>query len=246
MAVLQLGLAGGRTVAEVLADARAGKPLTAGEWRMLAFYSFGTDEQRLVSDTDLPGVLAQLALAAPAADADTSTRLWLKAVAASDEGKGLKPDAALRERVAKVLADPAPGAPPCRRAGQRIRRDRARADGRRQRRACAAGGQLRRRPAPPGGRHRPVAWRPHLGPDRPHRAGPPGAAARQRQAGAAGRPGGRGQGPRGTRRPRDHRRLRAPGRDHRRRLCAGPGRPVGRQRCACSSPTWPAATRLIT
>ncbi|MBT9488506.1 MAG: thioredoxin family protein [Rubrivivax sp.] len=107
MAVLQLGLAGGRTVAEVLADARAGKPLTAGEWRMLAFYSFGTDEQRLVSDTDLPGVLAQLALAAPAADADTSTRLWLKAVAASDEGKGLKADAALRERVAKVLADPA-------------------------------------------------------------------------------------------------------------------------------------------
>ena len=107
MAVLQLGLAGGRTVAEVLADARAGKPLAAGEWRMLAFYSFGTDEQRLVSDNDLPGVLAQLALAAPAADADTSTRLWLKAVAASDEGKGLKADAALRERVAKVLADPA-------------------------------------------------------------------------------------------------------------------------------------------
>jgi thioredoxin-like negative regulator of GroEL len=107
MAVLQQGMAGGRAVAEVLADARAGKALTAGEWRMLAFYSWATDEQRLVSRADLPALMAQLAVAAPAADPDTATRLWLKAVAASDEGKGLKADAALRERVQRVLADPA-------------------------------------------------------------------------------------------------------------------------------------------
>ena len=107
MAVLQLGMAGGRPVGDVLADARAGKPLSAGEWRMLAFYSWGTDEQRLVPADQLPALLAQLAPAAPAADPDTSTRLWLKAVAASDEGKGLKADAALRERVQRVLADAA-------------------------------------------------------------------------------------------------------------------------------------------
>jgi hypothetical protein len=34
-------------------------------------------------------------------------RLWLKALAASDDGKGLKPDAALRQRVQRVLSEPA-------------------------------------------------------------------------------------------------------------------------------------------
>lgn len=56
---------------------------------------------------DVPGLLAQLALASPAADTETTTRLWLKALAASDDGKGVKPDAALRERVLRVVTDPA-------------------------------------------------------------------------------------------------------------------------------------------
>ena len=107
MAVLQLGMAGGRPVPAVLADARAGKALSAGEWRMLAFYSWETDEQRLVAEADLPALLGQLARAAPAGDPDTATRLWLKALAASDDGKGIKADDALRRRVAAVLADPA-------------------------------------------------------------------------------------------------------------------------------------------
>ena len=107
MAVLQLGMSGGRPVKDVLADARAGKPLSAGEWRLLAFYSWETDDQSLLPKAEIPGVLAQLAVTAPAADPDLSTRLWLKAVAASDDGKGLKSDAALRERVQRVLVDPA-------------------------------------------------------------------------------------------------------------------------------------------
>lgn len=107
MAVLQLGMAGGRPVKDVLADARAGKPLGDNEWRMLAFYSWDTDQERLLTEAELPDVLAQLARGAAGADADVSTRLWLKAVAASDDGKGLKADAALRARVAAVLADPA-------------------------------------------------------------------------------------------------------------------------------------------
>jgi thioredoxin-related protein len=107
MAVLQLGLSGGRPVKDVLADARAGKPLPAGAWRMLAFYSWDTDQDSLVSEAELPDLLAELARKAPAAEADVSTRLWLKAVAASDDGKGLKADAALRARVAAVLSDAA-------------------------------------------------------------------------------------------------------------------------------------------
>jgi thiol-disulfide isomerase/thioredoxin len=109
LAVLQQGLAGGRPVKAVLADALAGKPLAAGDWRMLAFYSWETDEQQLVPKAEVAGTLVRLAAASPSGNADpeTTTRLWLKALGASDEGKGVKPDAALRERVMRVLGDPA-------------------------------------------------------------------------------------------------------------------------------------------
>ncbi len=106
MAVLQGALAGGRPAQAVLADALAGKTLPAGDWRMLAFYSWETGEAQLVPKADTASTLARLAVASPAGDPETTTRLWLKALAASDDGKGLKPDAALRERVLQVLADP--------------------------------------------------------------------------------------------------------------------------------------------
>jgi thiol-disulfide isomerase/thioredoxin len=107
LSILQLGLNGGRPVKTVLADALAGKPLTAGDWRSLAFYGWEIDEQQVVPKSELPGVLTRLAAASPAADGETTNRLWLKALAASDDGQGVKPDAALRERVLRVLADPA-------------------------------------------------------------------------------------------------------------------------------------------
>ena len=106
MQVLQLGLAGGRTVKAVLADARAGKPVSASEWRMLAFYAWDIDEAQMVTEAERPALLAQLAAGCPASEADSATRLLLKGLAESDEGKGIKPDAALRERVRKLLADP--------------------------------------------------------------------------------------------------------------------------------------------
>ena len=111
MAVLQSGLSGGRPLKAVLDDALLGKALAAGDWKMLAFYSWETSEEQLVPKAEIPGTLVRLALASPAAgpaaDSETTTRLWLKALAASDDGKGVKPDAALRERVLRVLADPA-------------------------------------------------------------------------------------------------------------------------------------------
>jgi thioredoxin-related protein len=107
LSLLEAGLSGGRPIAAVLADARAGKSLPANEWRMLAFHSWAVDDSGLVRQGDVPGVLAELASKSPAGDGETTTRLWLKALAASDDGKGLKPDAALAQRVARVLADPA-------------------------------------------------------------------------------------------------------------------------------------------
>ena len=105
--VLQLGLAGGRPVADVLADAKAGKKLSANEWRLLGFYSWETGESQLVPAAELPALLAQLAAASQGLDAETTTRLWLKALSASNEGKGLKADAKLAELVRNVLASPA-------------------------------------------------------------------------------------------------------------------------------------------
>lgn len=107
MAVLQSGLSGGRPLKAVLADALDGKTLPANDWRMLAFYSWETSEEQLVPKAEVSGTLVRLAAASPAADTETTTRLWLKALAASDDGKGVKPDAALRDRVLRVLADPA-------------------------------------------------------------------------------------------------------------------------------------------
>ena len=107
MNVLQLGLAGGRPVKAVLAEARAGKPVSGPEWRMLAYYGWDIDEAQLVPAAERPALLAQLSAACPASEAESATRLLLKALAESDDGKGLKPDAALRERVRKLLADPA-------------------------------------------------------------------------------------------------------------------------------------------
>jgi len=106
MRVLQLGLAGGRPVKAVLADARGGKALSANEWRMLAFYSWDTDEAQLVSAEQRPGLLAQLSSACPASESGSATRLMLKALADSDDGKGVKADDALRERVRGWLANP--------------------------------------------------------------------------------------------------------------------------------------------
>ncbi|MFY7974093.1 MAG: thioredoxin family protein [Rubrivivax sp.] len=115
--LLQLGLAGGRGVRAVLADARADKPLSAGDWRLLAFFSWETDasdEQRiLVPKAERSALLARLAARAdsqPVAGAEVATRLWLKAIAARGEGDvakaGWTPDATLTARVEKLLADP--------------------------------------------------------------------------------------------------------------------------------------------
>ena len=106
MAALQLGLSGGRPVKAVLADALAGKAVSGPEWRLLAFYGWDIDEGQLVSAAERPGLLAQLSAACPATEAPSATRLLLKALAESDDGRGIKPDAGLRARVQKLVANP--------------------------------------------------------------------------------------------------------------------------------------------
>jgi thiol-disulfide isomerase/thioredoxin len=113
LGVLALAMNATRPVKETLkaaleggAPAKAAR-LTANDWRMLADYSWDTDEQQLIAERDLPATLGKLAAAAPAGDA--GRRLALKAlVAAADPDADKQPGlnkAAARKRVAALLAD---------------------------------------------------------------------------------------------------------------------------------------------
>jgi len=103
MTVLQLGLSSGRPVKAVLADAKAGKKLSANEWRLLGFYGWETDEQQLLPTDQRATTLAHLARASEGVDAEATTRLWLKSIGTMSEGRAADP--AQLPRLRAVLAD---------------------------------------------------------------------------------------------------------------------------------------------
>lgn len=112
--VLTLGMNSARPVATTLKTALAdGKGLNADDWRMLAWYSFDTDDQQLVAKAKVPATLERLAARCPADFADTRARLVLKtAAAAVPEAKGPPPLPAFDRKAAlaqveRVLASPA-------------------------------------------------------------------------------------------------------------------------------------------
>ena len=77
--VLTLGMNAQRPVKDVLAQARTdAKGLSANDWRLLAFYSWDTDQQQLVPKGGVPALLKQLADACPADQGETATRLRLQ------------------------------------------------------------------------------------------------------------------------------------------------------------------------
>jgi thiol-disulfide isomerase/thioredoxin len=115
MAALQAALAHGRPIAELLQDAKQGKPLSAQAWQALAYYSWETDDTKLIAPEALASTLALLArgsekpsdaavegavggaaggasrgagMAAPPFASATSTRLWLKSIAAQGDALG--------------------------------------------------------------------------------------------------------------------------------------------------------------
>lgn len=105
--VLDLGMNAARPVKALVADALGAKPtLRPDDWRLLAYYSWDTDEKVITGET--AQTLAKLAAACPPELEATATRLRLKAYVAADEKQPLPAvDAASRERVLAALADPA-------------------------------------------------------------------------------------------------------------------------------------------
>lgn len=107
--VLALGLGAARPIKEVLAQAQAApSQLSAEDWRLLAYYSWDTDEQQLPPKTRLAATLQHLAQACPPDQVEAGTRLMLKALiaqAGAEPAPKRRPPAAVRERVLAVLAD---------------------------------------------------------------------------------------------------------------------------------------------
>ena len=114
--VMTLGLQARRPAKAALAAALgAARDLTSADWRLLAYYSWDTDEQQLVPAAELPSVLKRLADRCPSKERDACTRLWLKGLAARGSKKGAKaagdqasPEPqATGERLLTLLRDPA-------------------------------------------------------------------------------------------------------------------------------------------
>lgn len=109
MQLLDYGLAGGASARQTLAAALAGKPLSAEEWRLLAYYSWGTDDDQLVPEKDLPATLLTLARNCPPEQREASSRLVLHALGAVATAKEAKPAIDKSDAVASVksvLAQP--------------------------------------------------------------------------------------------------------------------------------------------
>jgi thioredoxin-related protein len=111
MQLLAMGMNGARPVKDTLAAALSAggghAALTADDWRMLAYYSWATDEQQLIPEKSVAPTLKRLARACPADQKETAVRLALKALAAAATAKDAKPalDAAAVAQLLSVLAD---------------------------------------------------------------------------------------------------------------------------------------------
>ncbi len=91
MQLLSLGMAATQgikeTMTQALATPASQTALSADAWRMLAFYSWDTDEAQLVAKKDLAATVLQLAQKCPAQYTDAAARLALKAAAISAQDK---------------------------------------------------------------------------------------------------------------------------------------------------------------
>jgi thioredoxin-related protein len=114
MEVLSLGLGANNSVKESLAQALGqgtsgpATKMSADAWRMLAYYSWDTDEAQLLPKADLAATLGKLAQSCPSDYPQSAARLALKAIAAGAQDKGgLADKSAALARLQQTLSDPA-------------------------------------------------------------------------------------------------------------------------------------------
>jgi thioredoxin-related protein len=111
MQVLKLGLASTQPIKETLSAGMASpmggqSPLSADAWRLLAFYSWDTDEAQLLPKKELVPTLMQLAKKCPPQYEEAATRLGLRSMvmAAGEKTPGIDKIAG-QAMLLKLLAD---------------------------------------------------------------------------------------------------------------------------------------------
>jgi thioredoxin-related protein len=97
---------------ELVRRALAGMTLEPQQWRLLAFYSWDTDQARVLPEKELPARLAELAGRAPVDLSDVRDRLALKALAAVSNSAPASSAvlASGRQALEHLLGDPAAAA----------------------------------------------------------------------------------------------------------------------------------------
>jgi thioredoxin-like negative regulator of GroEL len=97
-------------VKELMRRGLAKQPLTPEQWRLLAFYSWDTADEQVLTAADLPRQLAELASAAPADLPEVRDRLAFKSLAARAQAKPRAQEPAVESSmrfVDRILSDPA-------------------------------------------------------------------------------------------------------------------------------------------
>jgi thiol-disulfide isomerase/thioredoxin len=91
--ILDTALGEARPVADILRAALAGGALDAGDWQLLAYYSWGTDNGRLIPPAEAAATFRKLAAAVPPEYPPERGRLYFEFVraAAAEAGKGSSP-----------------------------------------------------------------------------------------------------------------------------------------------------------
>jgi thiol-disulfide isomerase/thioredoxin len=99
-------------VRELVRRALAGVVLEPQQWRLLAYYSWDTDQAHVLPEKELPSRLAELAERAPAGLTDVRDRLALKALVAASDAAPASAAAIAggRRALEHLLADPAAAA----------------------------------------------------------------------------------------------------------------------------------------
>jgi thioredoxin-related protein len=105
LSTLELGLSNARPVKETLSSALAGGQLSSDDWRLLADYSWDSDQAQLIPEDQLAATLKTLAKSVPASESYASTHLQLKAISmAASENKASSTPEELT-LLHKILAD---------------------------------------------------------------------------------------------------------------------------------------------
>jgi thiol-disulfide isomerase/thioredoxin len=114
--ILDVALADARPVKEILASATQGGEVSSNDWQLLAYYSWGTDNARLIPAADRVATFRTLSQRCPAEMSADCARLYFDYLAAASDAAadGKKPlsgleRAADRKHLLELLGSPAVG-----------------------------------------------------------------------------------------------------------------------------------------